>query len=73
MAKKDNVLEFEGTVIECSNSKFKVKINDKLTAICTLSGKIRLNSVKIIVGDRVLVELSPYEITKGRITYRIKS
>lgn len=72
MAKGD-ALEFEGVVIECSNGKFKVEINENLTAMCTLSGKIRLNSVKIIVGDHVLVEVSPYEITKGRITYRMRT
>ena len=69
---KGDGIELEGIVIECSNSKFKVKVNDNLTALCTLSGKIRLNSVKIIVGDRVLIEVSPYEITKGRIIFRMK-
>lgn len=69
---KDDRLEVEGVVVESSNGKFKVKINDSLTATCTLSGKIRLNSVKIIVGDRVLVELCQYELTKGRIIYRMK-
>jgi translation initiation factor IF-1 len=59
-------------VVEASNGRFKVEINENLTAICTLSGKIRLNSVKIIVGDRVLVEVSPYEITRGRIIYRMR-
>ena len=70
---KGDALEFEGIVVECSNGKFKVEINENLTAMCTLSGKIRLNSVKIIVGDRVLVEISPYELTKGRITYRMRT
>lgn len=69
---KGEAIELEGIVVECSNSKFKVKVNDRLTALCTLSGKIRLNSVKIIVGDRVLIEVSPYEITKGRIIFRMK-
>lgn len=69
---KGEAIELEGIVVECSNSKFKVKVNDNLTALCTLSGKIRLNSVKIIVGDRVLIEVSPYEITKGRIIFRMK-
>ena len=69
---KGEAIELEGIVVECSNSKFKVKVNDHLTALCTLSGKIRLNSVKIIVGDRVLIEVSPYEITKGRIIFRMK-
>lgn len=70
---KGDALEFEGTVVECSNGKFRVEINEKLSALCTLSGKIRLNSVKIIVGDRVLIEVSPYDISKGRIVYRMRS
>lgn len=69
---KGDALEFEGTVIECSNGKFKVQVHEKLIAVCTLSGKIRMNAVKIIVGDRVKIEVSPYEITKGRIIYRMK-
>ena len=70
---KGDAIELEGVVIECSNGKFKVQVNEKLIVLCTLSGKIRINSVRIIVGDRVAIEVSPYEITKGRITYRMKA
>lgn len=64
---------FEGEVIESSNSKFKVKINDNHTVLATLSGKMRVNFVKIIVGDKVSVEVSPYDVSQGRIVYRHKA
>ena len=66
-------LMFEGVVTEASNSKFKVFINEHHSALCTLSGKIRLNTVRILVGDKVTIEVSPYDVSKGRITYRHKS
>ena len=66
-------LEFEGEVIESNKGMFKVKVNESMTVSCTLSGKIRQNSVKILLGDRVLVEVSEYDTTKGRIVYRYKS
>lgn len=65
-------LEFEGDVIDSNKGKFKVKINEALIVLCTLSGKIRQNSVKILVGDRVRVEVSEYDTTQGRIVYRVK-
>lgn len=65
-------LEFEGDVIDSNKGKFKVKVNDVMTVLCTLSGKIRQNSVKILVGDRVKIEVSEYDTTQGRIVYRIK-
>jgi len=66
-------LEFEGEVIDANKGKFKVKVNDKLTVLCTLSGKIRMNSVRILIGDKVTIEVSEYDTTQGRITYRHKS
>jgi translation initiation factor IF-1 len=66
-------LEFDGTVIDANKGKFKVAVNDNLTVLCTLSGKIRMNSVKILVGDQVKVEVSEYDTTQGRIIYRYKS
>lgn len=66
-------LEFEGEVVEANKGKFKVKISDNLTVLCTLSGKIRVNSVKILIGDRVKVEVSEYDTSQGRITYRNRS
>jgi translation initiation factor IF-1 len=71
MADRDR-LEFEGDVIDSNKGKFKVKVNDQMTVLCTLSGKIRQNSVKILVGDRVKIEVSQYDTTQGRIVYRIK-
>ena len=66
-------LEFEGEVVDANKGKFKVKVNDKLIVLCTLSGKIRMNSVRILIGDRVTIEVSEYDTTQGRITYRHKS
>jgi translation initiation factor IF-1 len=66
-------LEFEGTVVEANKGKFKVKINETMTITATLSGRIRMNSVKILVGDVVRVEVSEYDTTQGRIVYRMKS
>jgi translation initiation factor IF-1 len=66
-------MEFEGEVIDSCKGKFKVRITDALTVLCTLSGKIRMNSVKILVGDKVKVEVSEYDTSQGRITYRVKN
>lgn len=66
-------LEFEGIVVDANKGKFKVQVHESLTVLCTLSGKIRMNSVKILVGDRVKIEVSEYDTSQGRITYRIKS
>ncbi len=65
-------LEFEGTVIDSNKGQFKVQVTDTYTVLCTLSGKIRTNSVRILLGDRVKIEVSEYDPTKGRIVYRIK-
>lgn len=70
MATKE-VIEFEGEVIESlPNAMFKVKLETGQEILGYLSGKIRLNRIKILPGDRVKVELSPYDLTKGRIIYR---
>lgn len=66
-------LEFDGTVVDANKGKFKVKVNENLIVLCSLSGKIRMNSVKILVGDIVTIEVSEYDTTQGRITYRHKS
>lgn len=66
-------MEFEGIVVESNKSLFTVMINDTMKVMCTLSGKIRQNSVKILVGDRVTCEVGIYDTSKGRITYRHKS
>jgi translation initiation factor IF-1 len=72
MSKEDRI-ELEGTVIESSNGKFLVKINEDHTASCTLSGKIRQSAIRILVGDSVTVEVSPYNLNMGRIVYRHKA
>jgi translation initiation factor IF-1 len=66
-------LEFDGEVIEASNSQFRVKISDTHAALCVLSGKIRQNYVRIVIGDRVRVEVSPYDVSRGRIIFRYKA
>ena len=71
MSNRDR-LEFEGEVIDSNKGKFKVKISETHNVLCTLSGKIRMNSVKILLGDRVKVEVSEYDPSQGRIVYRIK-
>ncbi|MDR0425575.1 MAG: translation initiation factor IF-1 [Clostridiales bacterium] len=71
---KDDNIETEGTVIETlRNAMFKVKLSNGHIVTCTISGKIRMHYIKILVGDTVKLEMSPYDITKGRITYRNKT
>jgi len=65
-------MEMEGEVIDSCKGLFKVKINENQFVLCTLSGKIRQNSVKVLVGDTVKIEITPFDTTKGRITYRVK-
>jgi translation initiation factor IF-1 len=72
MAKKE-VIEVEGTVGEAlPNATFRVDLPNGHEVLARASGKIRMNFIRILPGDRVLVELSPYDLTKGRITYRFK-
>ena len=70
---KQNSIEQIGTVIEnLSNSMFRVELQNGMVIICHISGKIRINNIRIMPGDNVKVELSPYDLTKGRITFRMK-
>lgn len=70
---KQEGIETEATVLEVlPNTKFRVKLDNGIEIIAYISGKIRKNYIRIIPGDRVLVELSPYDLTQGRITYRFK-
>ncbi|HEV2237230.1 MAG TPA: translation initiation factor IF-1 [Ktedonobacterales bacterium] len=73
MPKRD-VIEVEGTVTESlPNAMFRVTLNEGgHSVLAHLSGKIRLNFVRIVPGDKVKVELSPYDLTKGRITWRVR-
>ena len=71
---KDDNIEAEGTVVEClRNATFKVKLANGYIVTCTISGKIRMHYNKILEGDTVKIEMSPYDISKGRITYRNKN
>ena len=70
---KDDVLELEGTVLEAlPNAMFKVELPNGHVILAHLSGKLRMNYIRILPGDKVTVELSPYDLTKGRITWRAK-
>ena len=68
---KDDVIEVEGKVLEVlPGYVFKVELENKLTVTAHVSGKIRMNYIRISTGDTVTLELSPYDLTRGRITYR---
>ena len=68
---KDDVIEVEGKVVDTlPNAMFKVELENGATISAHVSGKIRMHYIRILPGDRVTVELSPYDLTKGRITYR---
>lgn len=70
---KDDVLELEGTVIEAlPNAMFKVEFENKHQILAHISGKLRMHYIRILPGDKVTVEMSPYDLTKGRITWRGK-
>ncbi|HXG30177.1 MAG TPA: translation initiation factor IF-1 [Thermodesulfobacteriota bacterium] len=72
MAKEERI-EFEGTVIEAlPNAMFRVEIEGGHKILAYVSGKMRTHFIRILPGDKVRVELSPYDLTKGRITYRLK-
>ncbi|MFE7168698.1 translation initiation factor IF-1 [Streptomyces sp. NPDC057616] len=74
MARAANGLEIEGTVVEClRNATFKVELQNGHHVLAHISGKIRKNYIKILPYDRVLVELSPYDLTRGRILYRYRN
>ena len=73
MAQKDDVIEFEGVVVEAlPNACFKVKLPNGHMVTAPISGKLRMNYIKILPGDRVTIEVSVYDLTKGRITWRAK-
>ena len=72
MAKED-VIEVEGTVVEAlPNTNFKVKLENGHEVLAHISGKLRMNYIKILPGDKVKLELSPYDLSRGRITWRDK-
>ena len=68
---KEDVIEVEGTVVETlPNTNFKVELENGHTVEAHVSGKMRLNNIRISPGDKVMIELSPYDLTRGRIIYR---
>jgi translation initiation factor IF-1 len=70
---KEQSITVEGTVVEAlPNTMFRVELENKHIVLAHVSGKMRMNFIKILPGDRVTVELSPYDLTKGRIVYRYK-
>ena len=73
MSKKEELIEVSGTVVEpLPNAMFRVKLENKHVILCHISGKMRMYYIKILPGDIVKVQLSPYDLTKGRIVYRQK-
>lgn len=70
---KDDIVELEGIVVEAlPNAMFTVELPNKHRILAHISGKLRMNYIKILQGDKVTVEMSPYDLTRGRITWRTK-
>ena len=70
---KDDVIEIEGIVTDAlPNAMFKVDIGNGHTILAHISGKLRMNYIRIVPGDKVKLEMSPYDLSKGRITWRVK-
>ena len=73
MSKKKDSIEMEGTITEpLPNAMFRVQLENGHEVLAHISGRMRMNYIRILKGDRVLVELSPYDLTRGRITYRYR-
>lgn len=71
--KKQNLIEMKGAVTQClSNGMFRVKLENGFQVLAHVSGKIRRNYIRILLGDQVTVELSPYDLTRGRIVFRLR-
>ncbi|MBK8391157.1 MAG: translation initiation factor IF-1 [Saprospiraceae bacterium] len=70
---KKNLIKLDGTIEEAlSNAMFRVRLENDHLIVATISGKMRLNYIRILPGDKVSVEMSPYDLSRGRITYRYK-
>ncbi|GAA3950405.1 MULTISPECIES: translation initiation factor IF-1 [Allohahella] len=73
MAKEDNSIEMEGTIVDTlPNTMFRVELENGHIMTAHISGKMRKNYIRILTGDKVKVEMSPYDLSKGRIVYRAK-
>jgi translation initiation factor IF-1 len=71
---KEDVIEVEGTITEAlPNTQFRVELDNGHNVLAHISGKMRMNYIRILPGDRVKVELSPYDLSRGRITYRFRT
>ena len=72
MAKNDGTLELEGTIVDVlPNQTFKVELENKHVVVCYTSGRLRQNRIRLVAGDGVRIEMTPYDLEKGRITYRL--
>jgi len=72
-SKTDEIFEMQGVVLETlPNATFKVELENKHQIMAVISGRLRQNYIRILPGDKVLVEISPYDLTRGRVTYRFK-
>ena len=70
---KDDVIQFEGEVVEAlPNTMFRVKLENGHVVLCHISGKMRMNYIRILPGDKVTVEMTPYDLNKARIVFRVK-
>jgi translation initiation factor IF-1 len=73
LSKKEEAIEVEATVVEpLPNAMFRVELENKHQVLAHISGKMRMHYIRILPGDKVQVELTPYDLTRGRITYRYK-
>ena len=73
MASQKEVIKLQGKVVEAlPNTQFRVELENGHSVLCHISGKMRKHYIRILTGDKVTVELTPYDLTKGRITYRMK-
>jgi|TARA_B110000971_G_scaffold55681_1_gene56670 translation initiation factor IF-1 len=71
MSKSDDVIEFEGTIVDVlPGQTFKVELENGHSIVCYTSGRLRKNRIRLVLGDNVKIEMTPYDMTKGRITYR---
>ena len=72
MAKSDDVIEFEGQIIDVlPGQSFKVELENGHSIVCYTSGRLRKNRIRLVLGDNVKIEMTPYDMTKGRVTYRL--
>jgi translation initiation factor IF-1 len=73
VSEKEEAIQVEGTVVEAlPNTQFRVELENGHTVLAHISGKMRMHYIRILPGDKVVVELSPYDLSRGRITYRYK-